>query len=58
MFRHRWVIALAAIATALVLVSADAYARAGSGFSGGPQKFGHGKQGTANARAVHDLVPR
>ena len=35
MFRHRWVIALAAIATALVLVSADAYARAGSGFSGG-----------------------
>jgi len=35
MFRHRWLIALAAIATALVLVSAEAYARAGGGFSGG-----------------------
>jgi predicted lipid-binding transport protein (Tim44 family) len=35
MFRHRWVIALAAIATALVLVAADANARAGGGFSGG-----------------------
>src|ERR1019366_2141394 len=34
MFRHRWLIALAAIATALVLVAADAQARAG-GFSGG-----------------------
>jgi predicted lipid-binding transport protein (Tim44 family) len=35
MFRHRWLIALAAIATALVLVAADAQARAGGGFSGG-----------------------
>jgi hypothetical protein len=35
MFRHRWVIALAAIATALVLVATDADARAGRGFSGG-----------------------
>jgi predicted lipid-binding transport protein (Tim44 family) len=35
MIRHRWVIALAAIATALVLVAADANARAGGGFSGG-----------------------
>jgi predicted lipid-binding transport protein (Tim44 family) len=35
MIRHRWVIALAAIATALVLVAADAQARAGGGFSGG-----------------------
>jgi predicted lipid-binding transport protein (Tim44 family) len=38
MFRHRWVIALAAIATALILVAGDtgdANARAGGGFSGG-----------------------
>jgi predicted lipid-binding transport protein (Tim44 family) len=35
MFRHRWLIALAAIATALVLVAADANARAGGGSSGG-----------------------
>lgn len=36
MLRHRWLIALAAIATALVLVSGDAAnARAGGGFSGG-----------------------
>jgi len=35
MFRHRWLIALAAIATALVLVAGDAHARAGGGFSGG-----------------------
>ncbi|HSP49999.1 MAG TPA: TIM44-like domain-containing protein [Pseudolabrys sp.] len=35
MFRHRWLIALAAIATALVLLAADAHARAGGGFSGG-----------------------
>ena len=35
MIRHRWLIALAAIATALVLVAADANARAGGGFSGG-----------------------
>ena len=35
MFRHRWVIALAAIATALTLVATDADARAGRGFSGG-----------------------
>lgn len=35
MIRHRWLIALAAIATALVLVSADANARAGGGFSAG-----------------------
>jgi predicted lipid-binding transport protein (Tim44 family) len=35
MFRHRWLIALAAIATALVLVAADANARAGGGFSSG-----------------------
>lgn len=35
MMRHRWLIALAAIATALVLVAADANARAGGGFSGG-----------------------
>ena len=35
MFRHRLLIALAAIATALVLIAADAQARAGGGFSGG-----------------------
>jgi predicted lipid-binding transport protein (Tim44 family) len=35
MFRRRFVIALAAIAAALVLVAADANARAGGGFSGG-----------------------
>ena len=35
MFRHRWLIALAIIATALVLVAADAHARAGGGFSSG-----------------------
>jgi predicted lipid-binding transport protein (Tim44 family) len=36
MLRHRWLIALAAIATALVLISGDgANARAGGGFSGG-----------------------
>jgi predicted lipid-binding transport protein (Tim44 family) len=35
MIRHRWVIALAAIACALVLVAADANARAGGGFSSG-----------------------
>ncbi len=35
MFRHRWVIALAAIATALVFVATDADARAGRGFSSG-----------------------
>lgn len=36
MVRHRWLIALAAIVTALMLVSADsAFARAGGGFSGG-----------------------
>ena len=36
MFRHRWLIALAAIATVLVLVSGDAAnARAGGGFSAG-----------------------
>jgi predicted lipid-binding transport protein (Tim44 family) len=36
MLRHRWLIALAAIATALVLISGDAaIARAGGGFSGG-----------------------
>lgn len=36
MFRHRWLLVLAAIATALVLVSGDAAnARAGGGFSGG-----------------------
>jgi predicted lipid-binding transport protein (Tim44 family) len=35
MFRHRWVIALAAIATAFVLVASDANARAGGGFSSG-----------------------
>jgi len=35
MMRHRWLIALAAIATALVLVAADAYARPGGGSSAG-----------------------
>src|SRR6185295_5523938 len=35
MFRHRFLIALVAIAAALVLVVADANARAGGGFSGG-----------------------
>ena len=35
MFRHRWLIALAAMAAAFVLVTADAHARAGGGFSGG-----------------------
>jgi predicted lipid-binding transport protein (Tim44 family) len=35
MFRNRWLIALGAIATAFVLVSTDAQARVGGGFSGG-----------------------
>jgi predicted lipid-binding transport protein (Tim44 family) len=35
MFRNRWLIALGAIATAFVLVSADTQARVGGGFSGG-----------------------
>ena len=35
MFRNRWLIMLGAIATAFVLVSADAQARVGGGFSGG-----------------------
>jgi predicted lipid-binding transport protein (Tim44 family) len=35
MNRHRWVIALAVIACALLLVAADANARAGGGFSSG-----------------------
>jgi predicted lipid-binding transport protein (Tim44 family) len=35
MFRHRWLTALAAIAAAFVLVTADAHARAGGGFSAG-----------------------
>jgi predicted lipid-binding transport protein (Tim44 family) len=35
MFRNRWLVALGAIATAFVLVSADAHARVGGGFSGG-----------------------
>src|SRR6266571_4398226 len=35
MFRNRWLITLGAIATAFVLVSADAHARVGGGFSGG-----------------------
>jgi predicted lipid-binding transport protein (Tim44 family) len=35
MFRNRWLITFGAIATAFVLVSADANARVGGGFSGG-----------------------
>jgi len=35
MFRHRFLVAIAAIAAMLVLVTADANARAGGGFSGG-----------------------
>ena len=35
MFRNRWLIALGAIVMAFVLVSADAHARVGGGFSGG-----------------------
>ena len=35
MFRHRWVIALAAVATVLTLAAGDAHARAGGGFSAG-----------------------
>jgi len=35
MFRHRWLIALTAITAVLVLVTADAHARVGGGFSGG-----------------------
>src|SRR4029077_5829788 len=35
MFRNRWLITLGAIATAFVLVSTDAQARVGGGFSGG-----------------------
>lgn len=35
MFRHRFLIALVAITTALVLIAGDAQARAGGGFSGG-----------------------
>ncbi|HZQ12430.1 MAG TPA: TIM44-like domain-containing protein [Pseudolabrys sp.] len=39
MIRHRWLIALAAIATAFVLIADDAHARAGGGFSGGSRGF-------------------
>src|SRR6185312_6705691 len=39
MMRHRWLIALAAIATVFVLVASDANARAGGGFSGGSRGF-------------------
>src|SRR5437016_819618 len=35
MFRNRWLITLGAIAAALILISADAQARVGGGFSGG-----------------------
>jgi len=35
MFRHRWLIALAAMTVAFVLVAADAHARAGGGLSAG-----------------------
>jgi len=35
MIRHRWLFALAAIATAFMLVASDADARVGGGFSGG-----------------------
>jgi predicted lipid-binding transport protein (Tim44 family) len=35
MFRHRWLVALAAIFTVFVLVTADAQARVGGGFSSG-----------------------
>ena len=35
MFRNRWLIALGAVAMVFVLVSADAHARVGGGFSGG-----------------------
>jgi len=35
MFRHRWLIALAAMAVALVMATADAHARAGGGLSAG-----------------------
>jgi predicted lipid-binding transport protein (Tim44 family) len=35
MFRHRWLIALAAMAAAFVLVTVDAHARVGAGFSSG-----------------------
>src|SRR5205823_8714602 len=35
MFRNRWLIALGAVAMVFVLVSADAQARVGGGFSGG-----------------------
>jgi predicted lipid-binding transport protein (Tim44 family) len=35
MFRNRWLIVLGAIATAFVLVTSDAHARVGGGFSGG-----------------------
>jgi predicted lipid-binding transport protein (Tim44 family) len=35
MFRNRWLIALVAVAIAFVLVSAEAQARSGGGFSGG-----------------------
>ena len=40
MFRHRWLIALAAMAAAFVLVTDDAHARAGSGFSAGSRGMG------------------
>jgi predicted lipid-binding transport protein (Tim44 family) len=40
MFRHRWLIALAAMAAAFVLVTDDAHARAGSGFSAGSRGIG------------------
>jgi predicted lipid-binding transport protein (Tim44 family) len=35
MFRHRWLIGLAAITAAFLLIAADAHARAGGGFSAG-----------------------
>ena len=35
MFRHRWLVGLAAISATFLLVTADAHARAGGGFSAG-----------------------
>ena len=53
MFRHRWLIALAAIAAAFVLVTADAHARAGGGFSAGSRGYAHILGATCHAHRAY-----
>jgi uracil-DNA glycosylase len=53
MFRNRWLIALGAIATAFILVSADAQARVGGGFSGGSRGMRTFSAPPATSTAYH-----